>query len=228
MSVTAVPIRPVARGSVLKLWLVLALFVVAAGALAWWTTASFRPVTLASGVRYRVIEQGSGPVMTSADVVALRYKLHVNSLESRVIQDSDESGQAFVTTTSEVFPGFAEGLQHMRAHGRYQLWLPPGQHITGAAPPGAPFSASDTLVFEIQVLQIVPGMAQARQMQQMQQFQQQMQQMQAQQGGGANPHGGAGGAGSSGGGAPPSGGGNSGGGAPPSGGGTTPPPAGGR
>src|SRR6185295_19144377 len=166
------------------------------------------------GVRYRVIEPGNGPAMTSADVVALRYKLHVNSLDSRVIQDSDESGQAFVTTTAEVFPGFAEGLQHMRAQGRYQLYLPPGQHITGAAPPGAPFAASDTLVFEIQVLQIVPGRAQARQMQQMQQFQQQMQAMQQQQGGGAggSPHGGAGGA--------PAGGGSSG------AGGGTPPPAG--
>ncbi|HEY5712929.1 MAG TPA: FKBP-type peptidyl-prolyl cis-trans isomerase [Allosphingosinicella sp.] len=219
MSATAVPIRPVARGSVLKLWLVLALFVIAAAAMAWWTTKPFQVQTLPSGVRIRAIQEGTGPAMTSADVVALRYKLHVNSLESRVIQDSDESGQAFVTTTAEVFPGFAEGLQHMRAHGRYQLYLPPGQHITGAAPPGAPFAASDTLVFEIQVMQIVPGMAQARQMQQMQQFQQQMQQMQAQQGGGAggSPHGGAGGSG-----------GSSGGGAPPSGGGTTPPPAGGR
>ena len=203
MSVTAVPIRPVARGSVFKLWLVLILLAVAAGALAWWTTSAFRPVTLASGVRYRVIEEGTGPLMTPADVIALRYKLHVNTLESRVIQDSDESGQAFVTTTAEVFPGFAEGLQHMRAHGRYQLWLPAGTHITGAAPPGAPITANDTLVFEIQVTQIAPGMAQARQLQQMQQFQQQMQAMQAQQGGaggGANPHAGAGGEGSSGGG----------------------------
>jgi FKBP-type peptidyl-prolyl cis-trans isomerase FkpA len=200
MSVTAVPIRPVARGSIVKLWLVLALFLAAAAALAWWSTAPFRVLTLPSGVRYRVIQEGTGPVMTTADVIALRYKLHVNTPESRVIQDSDESGQAFVATTSEVFPGFGEGLQHMRAHGHYLLWLPPGTHITGRAPPGAPFSASDTLVFEINVLQIVPGMAQARQMQQMQQFQQQMQQQMQQQGGaGGSPHGGASG------GAPPAG-----------------------
>jgi len=215
MSVTAVPIRPVARGSVLKLWLVLALFVIAAGALAWWTTKPFQVVTLPSGVRIRAIQEGSGPLMTSADVAALRYKLHVNTLESRVIQDSDESGQAFVTTTAEVFPGFAEGLQHMRARGRYLLWLPGGSHITGQAPPGAPFTRNDTLVFEINVLQILPGMAQARQMQQMQQFQQQMQQQMQQQGGaGGSPHGGA-----AGGGAPAGGSSGAGGG--------TPPPAGG-
>jgi FKBP-type peptidyl-prolyl cis-trans isomerase FkpA len=208
MSVTAVPIRPIARGSVLKLWLLLALFCLAAAALAWWSTAPYRVITLPSGVRYRVLQEGPGPVMTPADVIALRYKLHVNSVESRVIQDSDESGQAFVTTTSEVFPGFGEGLQHMRAHGRYLLWLPPGQHISGAAPPGAPFTATDTLVFEISVLQIVPGMAQQRQMQQMQQLQQQMQQQMQQGGapGGGSPHGGSGGSGGAGGspqGAPP-------------------------
>lgn len=190
--VTTVPIRPLARGSMLKLWAVLAILVALAAGLAWWTTSAYRPVTLASGVRYRVIEEGTGPTITPADAFALRYKLHANSPDAPVIQDSDQSGQPFVATVSEVYGGFGEGLQHMRAGGRYLLWLPPGTHVTTPPPPGAGFTQNDTLAFEIHVLQIAPGQAQAFEAQRMQQLQQQLQaQMEAQ---GAGPHGEPGGA----------------------------------
>jgi len=194
-AVTAVPIRPIARGSVLKFWIALALLLIAAAALAWWGTRPLQVVTLESGVRYRVLRQGTGPEMTPADAIALRYKLHANSLSSPVVQDSDEAGQAFVATTSDVFPGFAEAMQKMRAGGEYILWLPPGTHAQGPIPPTAPFSATDTLVFEIRDVQIGTGQASALQMQRMQQMMQQQQQLQQlqRQGGapGANPPGGA-------------------------------------
>lgn len=174
--VTAVPIRPLARFSVLKLWIGLLLLVLAAAALAWWGTRAWQTVTLDSGVRYRVVAQGAGPAITPADVFALNYRLHVNDLDAPVIESTQTAGQPYVATTAEIFPGFGEALQHMRAGGRYQLWLPPGQHVSGALPPGAPFGASDTLVFEVEVLQIAAGMASARQMQMMQQMMQQQQQ----------------------------------------------------
>lgn len=184
-AVTAVPIQPLARGSVLKLWLALLVLLAAAAGLAWWGTQSLQVVTLESGVRYRTLTSGHGPAMTPADVIAMRYKLHVGDIDAPVIQDSDESGQPFVTTTGEVFPGFAEGLQKMRAGGRYLLWLPPGTHSTMPPPPNAPFSQTDTLAFEIEVLQIVPGMAERRQMEQMQRLQQMMQQQAPPEGGAA-------------------------------------------
>ena len=183
-AVTAVPIRPLARGAVLKLWVGLVLLALAAAGLAWWGTRALQMVTLESGVRYRVMQAGTGPLMTAADVVALRYKLRVGSPGARVIQDSDETGRPLVATTADVFPGFAEGLQQMQAGGRYWLWLPPGQHASGPFPPDAPFQAGDTLVFEIQVLQIGAGQASAYQMQRLQEMMQQ-QQMQQQSGPGA-------------------------------------------
>jgi FKBP-type peptidyl-prolyl cis-trans isomerase FkpA len=175
MSVTAVPIRPVAKGSVLKLWLALGILTAAAIAFAWYGTAGQQVITTESGVRYRVLEEGSGPTVTPNDAVALRYKLHVNSLDNEVIQDSDQTGQPFVATTSMVYPGFGEALQKMRADGSYLLWLPPGTHEQGPLRPGTPFTAQDTLVFEIQVIQIATGMAPMLQMQRMQQMQQMMQ-----------------------------------------------------
>jgi FKBP-type peptidyl-prolyl cis-trans isomerase FkpA len=223
-TVTAVPIRPLARGAVLKMWIALILLLAAAAGLAWWGTRGMQAVTLESGARYRVLTEGHGPAITPADAFALRYKLHVGSLDAPVIQDSDQRGEPFVATTADVYGGFGEALQRMRAGGRYLLWLPPGTHVTAqtAPPPGSPFGATDTLVFEIEVLQIAPGMASQFQMQRLQQMMQQQQQQ-----GGAPP----GGAPPAGGGAPPAGGGAppTGGGAPPAGGGAPPaPPAGAR
>jgi FKBP-type peptidyl-prolyl cis-trans isomerase FkpA len=174
--VTAVPIRPLQRGTLIKLWLAIILLCLAGAALAWVGTRSQQEIILPSGAHYRVLAEGHGAAMTSADVAALRYKLHVDRLDAPVIQDSDESGQPFVTSVQEVFPGFADALVHMKAGGRYLLWLPPGTHVAGNAPPGAPFTPQSTLVFEINMLQIAAGMASQRQMQMMQQMMQQQQQ----------------------------------------------------
>jgi len=174
---TAVPLRPLARGAVLKLWIALLALMLAAAGLAWWGTQGWQEVTLPSGARYRVVAEGQGPTITPADAFALRYKLHVGSLDAPVIQDSDQRGEPFLATTSDVYGGFGEALQKMRAGGRYQLWLPPGTHVSSASPPppGAPFGAQDTLVFEIEVMQIAPGMASQLQMQRLQQMMQQQQ-----------------------------------------------------
>ena len=164
MSVTAVPIRPLSRGAVVKLWIGLLVLVLSAAALAWIGTSAFQVVTLDSGVRYRVLSEGTGPTITPADLFALRYKLRVNDEDAPVIQNSDDTGQPFVASTQNVFPGFGEALQSMRAGGKYLLWLPPGQHEQGPLRLGTPFTANDTLVFEIEVLQIAPGMAAMQQL----------------------------------------------------------------
>ncbi|HEX8640962.1 MAG TPA: FKBP-type peptidyl-prolyl cis-trans isomerase [Allosphingosinicella sp.] len=161
---TAVPIRPLAKGSLLKLWIGLLVLAAAAVGLAWYGTKMFQPVTLDSGVRYRVLREGTGPAITPADLFALRYKLRVNAPDAPVVEDSDQMGQPFVASTQQVYRGFGEGLQHMRAGGRYLLWLPPGQHQEGPLRPGTPFTADDTLVFEIEVMQIAPGMAAMQQL----------------------------------------------------------------
>jgi FKBP-type peptidyl-prolyl cis-trans isomerase FkpA len=209
-TVTAVPLQPLPKGSVVKLWIGVVLLCLAAGALAWYGTRGQQLVDLPSGARMRVLGEGTGPTMTDADVMLLSYRLHVNDLAAPVLQDSEQvgGGQPFPATTSQVYPGFADALRHMKAGGRYIIWLPPGTHVSGPIPPGAGFTARDTLVFEIRTGQLAAGMAQELQRQQMMQLQQQMQeQMQAQQQGAhpGSPHptgGDAGASGASGGAAP--------------------------
>lgn len=182
-AVTAVPLRPLARGSVLKLWLVLALLVAAAAGLAWWDTGRLQPVTLDSGVQIRTIRQGTGPVMTSADVVAMRFVIRVNSPDAPVFRDSGR--EPFVGTVQDLPAGFAEAVQRMRARGLYRVSVPVSVVMAGQpVPPRAEFTANDVLLFETQVLQIEAGQASAYQMGRIRQM---MQQQQVQPGGPGGP-----------------------------------------
>lgn len=164
MSATAVPIRPIKRGSVLKLWIALALLALAAAGLAWAGTSAHQVLSTASGLRYQVIEEGEGATITPADLVALHYELSLD--DGTVVQSTEQTGQPFVTSTQGLFPGFSEGLQLMKPGGRYRLWIPPELGMPPPIPPGAPFDADDTLIFRIQILEVAPGMAAMQQMMQ--------------------------------------------------------------
>ncbi len=176
-AVTAVPLRPLARGSVLKLWIALALLVALAAGLAWWSTRWMQVVTLDSGVRVQTVRAGQGPVMSAPDVIAMRFQIHVNSVDGPVIGDSGP--RPFVGTVQDIPPGFADGVQHTQAGGRYLISVPVSAVLNGQpVPPAARFRANDTLVVEAHVLQIDPGQASAYQMRRLQQMIQQQQLMQ--------------------------------------------------
>ena len=171
--VTAVPIRPLAKGSVLRLWLALIVLLGAAAAIAWVGTAPLQRATTASGLQYQVLKEGTGPTVQAPDLVRLHY---TGRLPNGTVFDSSVSrGQPMETGIQGIIPGFAEGLQLMRKGGRYRLWIPPLLGYNGNVPQGAPFGPRDTLQFDIEVLDIAPGLAAAQQMQQMQQLQQMMQ-----------------------------------------------------
>jgi FKBP-type peptidyl-prolyl isomerase-like protein len=178
-SVTAVPIRPLARGSVLKLWLAIIALALVAGALAWWGTRPLQRQITASGLQYQVVQEGEGDAITPADLVRIHY---VGRLENGRIFDSSLGGQPVEMAPTGVIPGFSEGLQLMKRGGRYRLWIPPtlGYAAMGPIPPQAPFTAQDTLVFDVQVVDIARGGARIQQMQQMQELQRMLQE----QGGG--------------------------------------------
>jgi hypothetical protein len=169
--VTAVPIRPIAKGSMVKLWLGLIVLCLAGAGLAWVGTSAMQVTTTASGLRYQVLAAGEGATITSADLVALDYTGRANG---QVFDSSESRGQPLVTGTSGMIPGFGEALQLMKKGGRYRVWIPPHLGYNGQVPQGAPFGPNDTLEFDIHIREVAPGMAAAQQAQQMQQMQQQI------------------------------------------------------
>jgi hypothetical protein len=123
MSVTAVPIQPLKKGSLTKYWAAIALVLAAGGGLAYWGTSDVRQefgdvVTTTSGLRYKVMEAGEGPNPGDNDVVLVSYK---GMLKDGTV--FDQNPQAGFPVTG-VVPGFSEGLKIMQRGGKYRLWIP--------------------------------------------------------------------------------------------------------
>lgn len=170
MSVTAVPIRPVKKGSVLKLWIALGILALAAAALAFAGTSGQKWEKTASGLEYRVIKAGTGPTPKQTDVVTFDYEGRLQNGE--VFDSSEGKGPAQIPVFG-VVPGFSEGLQLMQKGGTYALRLPPE---LGYGPQGSPpaIPPNSTIEFEVTLRDFRPlSMQEIQQLQMMQQMQSQ-------------------------------------------------------
>jgi FKBP-type peptidyl-prolyl cis-trans isomerase FkpA len=160
MSVTAVPIAPIAKGSMLKLWICLALVAAVAGFAAWAGTSkqvkgcsarnfaqkgASAPVGLPSGLYFQTLTLGQGPKPTEADVVLVNYK---GTLVKGTLFDE---GQRTPFPVQGMIPGFTEGLKQMQAGGSYQLCIPPELGY-GDKSPTPKIPANATLIFNVDLL----------------------------------------------------------------------------
>lgn len=163
--ITRVPLQPIARGALGKLWLGIAAAALAAGGIAW---ASKPPL-----VDVAVLTAGEGPTATLDDVVIVNYK---GTLADGKVFDQ---GQAPFPLRG-VIPGFTMALQQMQKGGKYTVRIPSelgyGEKGVGPIPPNA------DLTFDVEVMAIMN----AEQFQMMQQMQA-MQQMQQGPGGPGGP-----------------------------------------
>jgi FKBP-type peptidyl-prolyl cis-trans isomerase FkpA len=190
MSITAVPIQPIKKGSLTKYWVGIALVLAAGGGLAYWGTADVRSeygdvVTTASGLKYKIVKGGEGKSPTDEDVVLVAYK---GSLKNGKI--FDQNPQAGFPVTG-VVPGFSEGLKIMQRGGQYRLWIPAelgygpddqkNPQTGEVAIPGG-----SELIFDVELLEY-------KSRAEVEAMQKQMQEMQKKQGGAASaaPAGGA-------------------------------------
>jgi FKBP-type peptidyl-prolyl cis-trans isomerase FkpA len=182
MSVTAVPISPIKKGSLTKYWVGIALVFATGGGLAYWGTSDVRQeygdvVSTASGLRYKVIQTGEGKSPTDDDVVLVSYK---GMLKDGTV--FDQNPQAGFPVTG-VVPGFSEGLKIMQRGGKYRLWIPSelgygpddqkNPQTGQVAIPGG-----SELVFDVELLEF-------KSRAEVEAMQKQMQDMQKQQGAGA-------------------------------------------
>jgi len=171
-AVTAVPLRPLAKGSVPKLWLAVGLLVLVAAGLGWWGTRGLQRNAMPSGVQYQVIREGSGELISSADIVLVHFVgRHQNG---EVFADTRREQQPLQATTDNFLPGVGEGLKLMRKGSVYRFWVPPNVWRTQAGA-NTPFDPNETLTFDVQIADVQIGAAALRQQQQMQELQRQLQ-----------------------------------------------------
>jgi hypothetical protein len=170
MSVTAVPIRPIKKGSLAKFWIALFVLALAAAGLAWAGTEGQGYVTTASGLQYRVIEEGEGPHPEPTAIALIDY---TGKLEDGTVFDSTEGKQPAPLPVNGSIPGFSDGLQLMSKGSTYRFRIPP-ELAYGATGAGGVIPPNATLEFDVTLRDFKTLSAEEmQQLQQMQQMQQQ-------------------------------------------------------
>ena len=152
--VTRVPLQPIAKGSVLKLWLgILAVLLVAAG-LAWWA--------MPKSVEVTELQAGTGNAPNPGDVLFVEY---TGKLEDGTVFDASQDagipegifpdGVPFPLEEGASIPGFYQGLQQAREGGKYLIEIPSEMAYGAEPPPGSPIPPNADLTFEIEVTGIM-------------------------------------------------------------------------
>ena len=109
-------------------------------------------VVLPSGLQYKVLQQGNGPVAKATDKVKVKYE---GRLIDGTVFDSTEKhgGEPATFAPNQVIKGWTEALTMMPVGSKWQLYIPQelayGNRAAGSIPP---FS---TLIFDVEVLEIV-------------------------------------------------------------------------
>ena len=112
--------------------------------------------TTPSGLQYQVITEGKGPKPKPSDTVKVNYKGTL--LDGKVFDDSSQHGGAAEIPLQAVVPGWREGVTLMPVGSKYRFWIPGNLGYGDKVPPGAPIGPNATLVFDVELLEIVqPG-----------------------------------------------------------------------
>jgi FKBP-type peptidyl-prolyl cis-trans isomerase FklB len=109
-------------------------------------------VTLPSGLQYKILVAGTGPKPTADDRVVCNYRGML--LDNTEFDSSYKRGQPATFPVTGVIKGWTEALQLMPVGSKWQLFIPAdlayGERGQATIEPNA------TLVFEVELLSIVP------------------------------------------------------------------------
>lgn len=107
--------------------------------------------TTASGLQYQVIKEGTGTKPGVTDKVSVHY--HGTLLDGTVFDSSVQRGQPAAFGVNQVIPGWTEALQLMPVGSKWKLWIP-ANLAYGERSPGGAIGPNETLVFEVELLNI--------------------------------------------------------------------------
>lgn len=109
--------------------------------------------TTASGLQYEVLEAGDGPRPSATDTVRVHYKGTL--LNGETFDSSYDRNEPVQFALNQVVPGWQEGLQLMPVGSKYRLWVPGALGYGEMGTPGGPIGPNATLVFEVELLEVV-------------------------------------------------------------------------
>ncbi len=115
----------------------------------WFAQAAAQPavVELPNGLKYRVLQQGSGPAPGPGDTVTVHYRGSL--LDGSEFDSSYRRGEPARLRVDEAIPGWQALLPNMPTGARWALYIPPG---LGYRRPGP--LADQALIFEVELLKV--------------------------------------------------------------------------
>ena len=111
-------------------------------------------ITTRSGLRYKVLRDGTGPAPRARDRVLIHYRCRLE--DGTVIDSSYERGSPDVLTPRDLIRGFREALLLMPVGSHFEV-IVPGRLGYGRAGIDGVVGPNETLIFEIEMLRIGRG-----------------------------------------------------------------------
>ena len=107
--------------------------------------------TTASGLQYKVIKEGTGPMPKSTDTVSAHYRGTL--INGKEFDSSYKRNEPLKFPVTRVIPGWTEAIQMMKVGSKYQLFVPSelAYRENGAGPEIGP---NATLIFDVELLGI--------------------------------------------------------------------------
>ncbi|MBU8911575.1 MAG: FKBP-type peptidyl-prolyl cis-trans isomerase [Desulfobacterales bacterium] len=109
-------------------------------------------VTLPSGLQYKIITEGDGPLPKATDTVECHYKGTL--IDETIFDSSYQRGNPATFQVGGVIQGWIEALQLMKVGSKWELVIPPDLAY-GDRGAGSIIKPGSTLIFEVELLGIV-------------------------------------------------------------------------
>ncbi|MEN9281543.1 MAG: hypothetical protein RL594_478 [Bacteroidota bacterium] len=106
----------------------------------------------ASGLQYKVVKEGTGKKPTRDNVVKVHYTGKL--IDGTVFDSSVERGEPTEFPLGNVIAGWTEGVQLMSVGSKFTFFIPPTLAY-GANGAGQSIGPNETLIFEVELLDIV-------------------------------------------------------------------------
>ena len=108
--------------------------------------------TTASGLQYKVLKEGTGKTPKATDTVQVHYRGTL--LDGKEFDSSIKRGEPATFPLNRVIKGWTEGVQLMKEGGKTLLYIPSKLAYGPRGTPGGPIGPNETLIFEIELLQV--------------------------------------------------------------------------
>ena len=108
--------------------------------------------TLSSGVQYKVIKEGNGPIPADTSLVKVNYE--GKTIDGKVFDSSYKRGEPINLRCNQTIKGWTDAMVHMPAGSVWEVYIP--QELAYGEREQGDIKPFSTLIFKIELLEVNP------------------------------------------------------------------------